>query len=61
MTQNNSFFKDFNYVFDICKEIENNNCSETKTNSNIDFKVDNYKTNDIDFENVIFQDINLCF
>ena len=30
ITQNNSFLEDFNYIFDICQEIENNNCSETK-------------------------------
>ena len=26
--QNQSFFEDSDFIFDICKEIENNNCSE---------------------------------
>ena len=57
--QNQSFFEDSDFIFDICKEIENNNCSETRTTD--DFKIENHKVNNVDFEKQVIQDINFYF
>ena len=62
LNQNNSFLnEDYDLVFDICKEIESNNSSDTRiiSNEEINFNVENSQT-----ENSVInieKEINLCF
>ena len=62
LNHNNSFLnEDFDSVFDICKEIESNNCSDTRTISNEEINI-NFENSQIEiFEIKIEKEINLCF
>ena len=62
LNQNNSFInEDYDLVFDICKEIEGNNSSETRmiTNEEINFNPENSQSENSEIN--IEKEINFCF